>query len=243
MLRTLKKLFRKPVPVRASWEQTPAKYVDRVAFLNWFDNTASIEDTLRRSAADWQFRFADHAEYQKIDKQRALEIGFGAGRLLMQAGKDFEQVIGVDIHVAFAETANFLRSQGCENFSLLHRDELGAVAQSSVDFVYSFIVFQHFDSMDEVRYYLGHIARCLKPSGYAHIYFGRNDAPGVKVVGEAEFKLRDRSLLIEPDLMAQAIAETFDIIDVQDNLPKDPVTRQGRSGQFYVKFRRRARAG
>ena len=238
MLSALKKVFRKPVPVRASWEQTPGQFSTLPAFLNWFDNTASVHDTLKRASADWQCRFADHPEYRRIPKTCALEIGFGAGRLLLQAAKDFSRVIGVDIHASFPEADKFLRSQNCENFALLHRDQIGSIPNGSLDLVYSFIVFQHFDSMEEVRFYLSHIHRVLKPTGYAHIYFGRNDSPGIKVVPESEFQLRACSLLIEPKVMVEELSKTFTILDVQDNLPKDPITKQGRSGQFFVVFRR-----
>ena len=239
MLRSLKNLFRKPVPVKGSWVETPSKFSDLTTFLDWFDNAASVEEALQRAEAEWDFRFRQHAEYQAIEKGCALEIGFGGGRLVLQASKDFARVIGVDIHSAFDQTERFLREQRCENFKLIHRDEIGSVPRQSVDLVYSFIVFQHFDSMDEVRFYLEQIGRVLKRSGYAHIYFGRNEGKGVKVVTDQEFKLRDRSLFIEPKLMAEEIAKSFDVLDVQDDLPKDPITRQGRSGQFFVKFKPR----
>jgi SAM-dependent methyltransferase len=238
MLRSLKKLFKKPVAVRASWVETPSKFSDLTKFLDWFDKAASVQDALQRAEADWKFRFGEHSEYQAIEKRCALEIGFGGGRLVLQACKDFALVVGVDIHSAFDKTERFLHEQQCKNFKLLHRDQIGSVSDKSVDFVYSFIVFQHFDSMDEVRFYLGQIGRVLKPAGYAHIYFGRNEGKGVKIVTEEQFKLRDRSLFVEPRLMTEEIGKSFQILDVQDHLPKDPISKQGRSGQFFVKFKR-----
>jgi SAM-dependent methyltransferase len=240
MLRFIRKVFRKPVPVRASWEQAPVKRGDLSAFLDWFDDSTSVQDTLQRAAADWNFRFAGHPEYAAIDKRCALEIGFGGGRLMLQASRDFERVLGVDIHQAFAQSAEFLRSQQCTNFELLHRDEIGRVPDASVDFVYSFIVFQHFDSFDEVRYYLAHIRRVLKPTGYAHVYFGLNEKQGISVVPDEQFELRGRSLLVEPRVMVEELAKSFEILECRDQLPKDPITKQGRSGQFFVKFRSRS---
>lgn len=226
--------------IRASWEREPAKREhDLVEFLNWFDAAASVEDAIRRAEVDWRTRFASEPEYATIPKGTALEIGFGAGRLLAQAARDFTHVIGVDVHVSFEMSRRFLASQGISDATLLHRDELARVPDRCVDLVYSFIVFQHFDGMAEVDHYLAHIRRVLRPQGYAHLYLGRNPGKGIVVVPEDKFEPRARSLLIEPSVMRDRLARDFDVFRARDRLPKDAFSGTGESGQFAVLFRTR----
>lgn len=113
------------------------------------------------------------------------------------------------------------------------------VPNSSIDLIYSFIVFQHFDKMSEVDFYLSHIERVLSNHGVAHIYFGKNPKDGVKTVSENDFRLRDCSLFISPEIMREKISQTFDILSWEDKLPRDPVTNSGESVQAMIVFRRK----
>lgn len=232
------RFFRKSIDVKASWADTPASMDSMVDFLNWFDTTTSIPDCLEKAARDWQYRFQASPHYRDIPKGAAMEIGFGGGRLLLQAARDFSQVFGVDIHNAFHRSEEFLHSQGVKNFRLVHRNEIDSIPAGSLDFVYSFIVFQHFDSLDEVHYYLDAIHRLLKKGGYAHIYFGKNPGRGVTVSKPEDFQLRDCSLFIEPSMMRELIAKRFEVLDFRDKLPRDPQTGLGESVQSSVIFRK-----
>lgn len=237
VLSALKRKFKKPVPVRQSWVDQPTRYNDIVEFLNWFNTTSSIQETLNRATLDWKIRFKDFPQFAKIQKRKSLEVGFGGGRLILNAAKDFEHAYGVDIHKAFDMTRKFLATQSCKNFTLLQRDELSKIEDGSIDFVYSFIVFQHFDTIEEVRFYISEIKRVLNKNGYAHIYFGVNHDKGVKVVSDAEFKLRECSLFIEPELMKRELENDFEILDVKERLPKNPVTGEGVSDQASIAFK------
>ncbi len=238
--RLLQRLFGAKVDVRASWADTPKDYQDMVEFLDWFDRTDSIASTVERAATDWKLRFAQSAAYRDLAKQVALEIGFGGGRLLMQAAQDFKQVIGIDIHANFAMTERFLAQQGVANYQLLHRDDFAKVPDASVDFVYSFIVFQHFDGMAEVDYYLSHIDRVLRPEGVAQIYYGKNQGDGVALTTASDFRLRDCSLFISPTTMRGIVSERFDLLEYSDKLPRDAVNNSGESVQAMVLFRRKS---
>jgi len=230
------KLSGKSLDVRQTWVETPLKFETMTEYLNWFDTTDSVESTLRKAELDWRHRFASFPYFAKQKKSQALEIGFGGGRLLCQASRDFDHVYGVDIHRAFDMTREFLTSQGCENFDLVHRDDIGSIPDGSIDLIYSFIVFQHFDTMEEVDYYLNHIKRLLATDGIAHIYFGKNKGEGVKVTPTNMFTLRDCSLFIAPELMREHLEKQFSVLEFRDSLPKDPTTDQGESGQAMVIF-------
>ena len=125
------------------------------------------------------------------------------------------------------------------NVTLLHRDSVGRIPDASVDLIYSFIVFQHFDGMGEVEFYLDHIRRLLTSNGVAHIYFGKNKDEGVRVTSETDFQLRDCSLFINPKNMLDRVSKDFEVISYQDVLPRDPVLNTGESVQAMILFRNR----
>ena len=97
MLAKLRSLLKPPVPVRDSWAEEPAKMKTMVEFLNWFDSTTSVEATVAKAQSDWRDRITGFADYAGLAKQRSLEIGFGGGRLVAQAAKDFTEAVGVDM--------------------------------------------------------------------------------------------------------------------------------------------------
>jgi SAM-dependent methyltransferase len=237
--RLRRKLLGHKIEIRRSWQETPAQFQDMVQFLNWFDATSSIEACVEKAQSDWKLRFRTTSGFEDLEHRKALEIGFGGGRLLAQAAQDFEFVYGVDIHDAFAMTDKFLRSQGHSNFALLERDEITTIEDETIDFVYSFIVFQHFDSADEVEYYLDHICRVLKPYGVAHIYYGRCSGDGHRVTSDEEFDLRDCSLFFAPTEMHDRLEPRFEIVDFANSLPRDPVSGEGVSAQARVVLRKR----
>jgi SAM-dependent methyltransferase len=241
-LRALGRRFRRPLNIQKSWEETPSSFQDMTSFLNWFDRASSVAEAVERGRLDWSHRFATGTYFDGIRKGTALEIGFGAGRLLVHAARDFERVIGIDIHSNFAMSERFIASQGIRNATLLHRDALLTVPDHSVDFVYSFIVFQHFDNAAEVDFYLSHILRLLAPGGIAQIYYGKKTGSGMAVTSPAQFQLRDCSLFIAPETMRDLVKQRFDVLDYRDTLARDPASGSGESVQAMVLFRPRQSA-
>lgn len=234
-----KKYFRKSVNIKQSWENTPLQYSNMVDFLNWFDSTISIENTLNKSKIDWTHRFKKFEYFQDLKKNCALEIGFGGGRLLTQSSYDFDYVYGIDIHKNFEMTEKFLNLNNIKNVTLLHRDQIPSIKDGEVDFIYSFIVFQHFDSIDEVEFYLNQISRLLSVNGVAHIYFGKCDNSDFTLTNSNEFILRDCSLFINPIYMKNQISKHFDIILFENDLPKNPLTNSGKSVQSMIVIKKR----
>jgi tRNA G46 methylase TrmB len=103
----LKKIFRRPINIKKSWVEEPSQYSDIVSFLNWFDKTSSLENTKSKAETDWGLLIANFPEYDIINKNNSLEIGFGGGRLLVQAANNFKNVYGVDIHNSFDKTREY----------------------------------------------------------------------------------------------------------------------------------------
>lgn len=106
-----------------------------------------------------------------------LEIGCGVGRLLGPIAGRCRKVIGVDISrnmVAFA------KEELCDVANVEVHENDGRrfpfVESSSVDWVYSFLAFQHMTLPEIVSSNLAECARVLKPGGYLRIQTWR-EAP------------------------------------------------------------------
>ena len=106
-----------------------------------------------------------------------LEIGCGIGRLMEPLAHRCRRVIGVDLSAQMVEHArDYLRD--LDNIELHLNDgcSLPMVPDTSVDWVYSHLTFQHITLLEVVEAYLDEIARVLKPGGYCRIQ-GWREAP------------------------------------------------------------------
>ena len=96
---------------------------------------------------------------------RALEIGCGMGRILRPLSERIEKAFGVDISAEMiARARQALAGRGNVEVSVTH-GRLGDFGDASLDFVYSFIVFQHIPTKKAVTRYLLEAARVLKGKG------------------------------------------------------------------------------
>lgn len=145
-------------------------------FFAWFNNATNADLAFVQGAWDFACHIAPplNGLVENADQATALEIGHGGGRILAAASRAFGRVIGIDIHDQNELVASELKERGIENALLLKGD--GAtfpLPDASVDFVYSFIVFQHLEKINTFNQYFAEIARVLKPGGVGVIYFGR----------------------------------------------------------------------
>jgi len=94
-----------------------------------------------------------------------LEIGCGIGRLLEPLARRAAVVIGVDISGEMVRQAR-VRLSAYPNV-VVHKTDgtLSMIAPSSVDYCFSFIVFQHFPAKQPVLDYFHEVARVLCPGG------------------------------------------------------------------------------
>jgi hypothetical protein len=237
----IKKFFHiKRGGIKNTWKETPKKINNLVNFLAWFDETRSLNETIKKSASDWSFRFKRFQYFKSLKKDIALEIGFGGGRLILNASKDFKHVYGIDIHQNFQLTENFLNSQNCYNFTLFDPNSISLVTSSSVDFIYSFIVFQHFDDFEEVNKYLNLIKKLLNDRGVAHIYFGKTKEYNYEIVKSKDFNLRDVSLLINPEYFRKIISKNFRVLEVIEDNPLTPYVNSPLSMQACIVFKKKS---
>jgi len=238
--------------IERSWASAPKDFESTVSFLNWFDGTSSIEDSVQNGQSDWKNRLTNFSNFKDINKNTCLEIGFGGGRLLAAASNHFDSVIGIDIHEAFDKTENFLKSQNVNNYDLMHRNDIKDIEDKSIDFVYSFIVFQHFDSFEEIDFYLKQIKRILTPKGYSHIFWGKLNAeamlPFSPQLPDSRYFLnpqpannRDSTLFVGSELFCEHLTNLgFTVVEHEDKLPKrinEPLSPTNQSSQARALFK------
>jgi len=147
------------------------------SFFSWFNNSKDSEQSFIRGNWDLFIHILSHV-VKYINSPEgliALEIGHGGGRILSAAARCFHKVYGVDIHNENEIVANKLSDMGLNNFELIKSDGKSIpLPDNSVDFVYSFIVFQHLEKIEIFKKYMQETYRILKPKGLAVIYFGRH---------------------------------------------------------------------
>lgn len=157
-------------------EELAARAGDRNSFFGFFDGDKSEAASYVRGAWDFSVHIAApvSGRIKTPETKTALEIGYGGGRLLAAASRQFAHVIGVDVHKNSDLVRASLQSRGITNVILHETDgERLPVADHSVDFVYSFIVLQHMGSVQVIEANLREAYRCLCPGGAAVLYFGR----------------------------------------------------------------------
>jgi ubiquinone/menaquinone biosynthesis C-methylase UbiE len=102
----------------------------------------------------------------------ALEIGCGPGRLMRPMSRHFSEIHGVDVSdemIALAREK--LRDVPNAYPYATNGASLERSGSESVDFVYSYAVFQHIPSPEVIFEYLCEIRRVLKPGGLARLHF------------------------------------------------------------------------
>jgi len=112
----------------------------------------------------------DSTRYNKIfdkkdpKKMKALEIGCGIGRILIPMSEKFGEVIGVDVSEKMIEIAKkYLKDiSNCKVF-ITSGSDLSVLNDNSIDFCYSYIVFQHIPEKEIIINYVKEVYRVLKP--------------------------------------------------------------------------------
>src|SRR5215471_11060011 len=125
------------------------------------------------------------AELKRIPPEQrgrgiALEIGCGPGRLMRPMSRHFSEIHGVDVSDEMIALARQKLSDVPNAFPLATSGaSLDQFAPDSVDFVYSYAVFQHIPSRDIVYEYLREIRRVLRPGGLARLQFNGLPKEGI----------------------------------------------------------------
>lgn len=227
-----------------NWKKTPEDFRnDSLKFHSWFDPCDSIRGTISQGHIDFHTKILTDEVYKclgDVKKKSCLEIGFGGGRLVNAASCVFSRVLGIDIHTCFDLTEDFLQKQGAINYTLLHYDEREKIENESIDFIFSFIVFQHFGRIQTFYDYLDLVDRVLTKDGCCNIYFGKNkwNNENFFIKDDVQEKTGYCTMFYKPEFVKDCLDNRgFQIIS-EGQRTKSPWVRD-LSGQFYVTFKRK----
>ena len=190
--------------IREYWKVSPKEFEeDDLQFMNWFDKHRTIEENISSGYIDMNLRILSRDILRILKnphERKCLEIGFGGGRIFNAACKIFKTAYGVDIHDSFKKVDKFLKKEQ-NNYTLIRPDDLNDIEDNSIDFIYSFIVFQHFHSMDMFMFYIRQIHRLLKPGMVFNIYYAVNGhtKEDYHLIGRDDIDNRGSSLFLDPE--------------------------------------------
>lgn len=118
-----------------------------------------------------------------VGRQRMVEIGCGAGRMLVHFAPVFERVDGFDIAPEMIEAAKEHGLPENVHLTVSSGADLRPIEDASTDFVFSREVFQHIPDREVVSAYVSETARVLRPGGRAVLHFDtRRPALGRRLV-------------------------------------------------------------
>ena len=149
------------------------------------DAVAYIESTRDVPDLEGFFALGEHFAQVLADpvlvgvaRGRALDLGCGLGRITRALARRFDEVVAVDVSAEMVRRAEELHPEDeLPNVSFHATDGVHLpLEDESVDFVFSYEVFQHLPSRDVMQANLLEVARILRPEGLALIHVHR--APG-----------------------------------------------------------------
>jgi len=142
-----------------------------------------IKTDFGENITEAEFRQSGEKDYQDLIKndrlvkenlgnfkdKTVLEIGCGIGRVTEFISKNFKKVLAIDISEEMVREGE-RRLKDCVNIEFIAGDgRTYPVADSSIDFVFSYIVFQHMPNKKVVEENFKNIKRVLKNGGIAKI--------------------------------------------------------------------------
>jgi SAM-dependent methyltransferase len=146
--------------MRRDWDERAREDAQRYIACGHAETDEKFWDSGR-----WDLEHLVLHDVELSPRAHALEIGCGLGRLLRPLSERIERVYGVDISAEMvARARQALASRG--NVDVSSTDgRLHRIPEASLDFVFSFIVFQHVPAKRAVVRYIRESARVLRGGG------------------------------------------------------------------------------
>jgi len=176
-----------------------------------YPSSAEDECEWENSGNEWVEEYVLHGlSSEPMQSWRVAEIGCGPGRLLGEIAKRFEFAIGIDFSPAMVHYARN-RLRGLDNVRVLRNDGMTLpLKDSSMNFVYSVLVFQHMGSQ-AIESYFSELARVLQPGGLFR-FQTRWD------LKQRDTSSMDRHFLSKSDVETLASLHGFEILDYRRGL-------------------------
>ncbi|MGD0965433.1 MAG: class I SAM-dependent methyltransferase [Candidatus Acidiferrales bacterium] len=180
--------------IRRDWD-TRARENPR-AYINWPDIPNEEGAFFASGRCDYERfvkPFLKKMEFDPRDKA-ALEIGCGIGRIARWMAADFDNYIGVDVSPEMVRKAT-LYGFPRATFQAVSGADLRGIPTGSIDFVFSFAVFQHVPDKASIFGYFAESARVLRHGGIFRLHMkGLWSASLGRLALEAGFSSQPRLL-------------------------------------------------
>jgi SAM-dependent methyltransferase len=155
--------------IRRDWDARAKK--NPRAYINWPEIADNEEAFFASGKQDYEQYVPPFLKKMQFDPRGklALEIGCGIGRIARWMSAEFGGYIGVDVSPEMVRTAS---SFGFPNakFYAVSGGDLGGIDGESVDFVFSFAVFQHVPDKSAIFNYFAETARVLRSGGIFRLH-------------------------------------------------------------------------
>jgi len=178
--------------LRRDWD-TRARENAR-AYINWPGVPNEENAFFASGKADYERYVTPFLKRMDFDprEKTALEIGCGIGRIARWMSQDFAQYIGVDVSPEMIRKASSYHLPRA-TFQDVSGGDLAGIANESVDFVWSFAVFQHVPDKRAIFNYFEEAARVLRRGGIFRLHMkGLWTLPVGRFMVEAGFRDRGR---------------------------------------------------
>lgn len=173
--------------IRRDWDIRARE--DARAYINWPDVPNEEDAFFASGKTDYDHYVTPFLKKMRFDPRgkTALEIGCGIGRVARWMSQDFAQYIGVDVSpemIRKASSYDLPRAQ----FQTVSGADLAGIPDDSVDFVWSFAVFQHVPDQHAIFSYFKEAARVLRCGGIFRLHMkGLWTLPVGRLMFEAGF--------------------------------------------------------
>jgi len=177
-------------------EETMKSFWDEKAAENALYYVSSYNDYDKQDPAEfWRWggiladRYLTHSGLQFRGDETVLDLGCGVGRFLPTFAGRFARVHGMDISENMIQQAR--ANTGHLTNVELHvgsGTDLRPIASASLDFVFSYLMFQHVPDPAVVFSYIRDVSRVLREGGHFYFQVNTSPPPGLR----ARLRLRSR---------------------------------------------------
>ena len=178
--------------MRQDWDARAQK--DAFFYIASWRKDWGVGDFLKSGEEDYQRLVAPFFSRHGFSPEgkTMLELGCGAGRMTHSFATRFRKVIALDVSAEMIDRGQQML-RGLENIEWKHANgvDLGAVADESVDFAFSYLVLQHLPDERLVCGYVREMLRVLRPSGICLFQFHGTKRPTMNWKGRAAWGFLD----------------------------------------------------
>jgi SAM-dependent methyltransferase len=142
-------------------------------FSSFFFDEADLAASIRAGAWDFSFHIAGKCMPFLHVTDSVLDVGCGAGRMLLHAARHFDRAYGIDLHRRGDLIEHYGRELGVENASYQTFDGRTFPFESDAfDLIYCIYVLTYVGTPTTIHAILSEIKRTLRAEGAAVVYYG-----------------------------------------------------------------------